>query len=69
MVWSADVCLTGLLIGQTMTSQGRHQLTTPSSKVNKISSSYYAIDYRRVYVRGKYFSKSGQIAAGIVLGI
>ena len=24
---------------------GRHQLTTPSSKVNKISSSYYAIGF------------------------
>ena len=26
-----------------MTSSGRHQLTTPSNKVNKISCSYYAI--------------------------
>ena len=32
-----------LLIGQTMTSQGRHQLTTPSNKVNKISCSYSTI--------------------------
>ena len=43
MVWSAVVCLVGLLVGQKMTSQDRHQLTTQSNKVNTISCSYSTI--------------------------
>ena len=50
IAWSTDVCLGWSFFALLKDQLGRQQLTTPSSKVNRISCLYSAIHYNHLVI-------------------